>query len=324
MLFNVKSPYFQPEILYYTLFALAFMLSIESIERPRWYKSAGLGLLFALAHFTKASAIMGLIIYSGSFVVAIPAALRLREGAPRALLLTLLRAFAPIVIFAFLLFPYFAESKERYGHYLYNVNTTFYFWYDSWDEAVQGTFAAGDHEGWPDLPDNQIPSMSKYLAEHSLEDILKRLSSSVQSHIKVTCTSASSWQLLGNCIHVGIGSAFALICLVAGFRPRQAWLGRRPFQISFFIAGFLALYGIAALWYWPIVGGARVTLGLVIPIFWTIGLATERKWPQLLSARIGQRDVRLVKVMYAILLALALFQVYELAAYRAGNLYGGR
>ena len=54
LLFNVKSPYFQPELLYYTFFALAFMFSIESIRRPKWYKSAGVGVLFALAHFTKA------------------------------------------------------------------------------------------------------------------------------------------------------------------------------------------------------------------------------------------------------------------------------
>ena len=324
LLFNVKSPFFQSEILYYTLFALAFMLSIESIRRPKWYKSAGVGVLFALAHFTKASAILGLFIYTCSFVVTFPSILRIRNGVPQQIGLTIMHAIAPIVVFTILLFPYFVESKSRYGHYLYNVNTTFYFWYDSWDEAIEGTLAAGDRDGWPDLPDDEIPSMSKYLSEHTLADILRRLGKSLHSYVDTTCTRTGSWQLLGNCIHLGIGSAFALVCVLAGIRHQRTWRNRRSLQTSLFIAGFLALYHIAALWYWPIIGGARAILALVIPIFWTIGLIAERSSLQLLSVQIAQRKVRLTQLMYVILLIVALYQVYELAAFRAGNLYGGR
>ena len=67
--FAIKAPWFQAEILFYVLFAFAFMLAVESIRRPKWYKSIGVGLLFALAHFTKASGLLGIAMYAGSFSV---------------------------------------------------------------------------------------------------------------------------------------------------------------------------------------------------------------------------------------------------------------
>ena len=90
----------------------------------------------------------------------------------------------PILVFLLLLSPYLIESKAKYGAYFYNVNTTFYIWYDSWDEAKAGTLAAGDHLGWPDLPDEEIPSLQKYLDEHSAVEILHRFRDGVAHHLE--------------------------------------------------------------------------------------------------------------------------------------------
>ena len=46
---------------------------------------------------------------------------------------------------------------------------------NSWEQAEQGTKAAGDRRGWPKLPADQIPSMGKYLREHSINQIALRL-----------------------------------------------------------------------------------------------------------------------------------------------------
>ena len=59
MLFALKAPWFQAEILYYTLLWLSFAFSVECIDRPAWYKSIAIGVSFALAHFAKASALPG-------------------------------------------------------------------------------------------------------------------------------------------------------------------------------------------------------------------------------------------------------------------------
>ena len=53
LVFAIKSPYFQVEILFYTLFGLAFMLSLDTLISPKWRKSIGVGVLFALATSAK-------------------------------------------------------------------------------------------------------------------------------------------------------------------------------------------------------------------------------------------------------------------------------
>ena len=199
LLFALKAPYFQPEILYYTWIALAFVLSIEAMREPSWYKSLGVGVLFALAHFTKASALPGLALYTLSFSIPMLWRLLDRSLNRREFLRLLAHAICPVIVFAVLLFPYFNESKERYGQYLYNVNTTFYMWYDSWAEAKAGTKAAGDRIGWPDLPDDQIPSLGKYLAEHSAQDIANKIWNGLSGFVDWSCTRPTSRYVFGNC-----------------------------------------------------------------------------------------------------------------------------
>jgi hypothetical protein len=73
--------------------------------------------------------------------------------------------FLVILCFLIVISPYIFKNKRIYGQYFYNVNSTFYIWYDSWDEVKQGTRAYGDRDGWPDMPENQIPSFSKYMRD---------------------------------------------------------------------------------------------------------------------------------------------------------------
>ena len=71
-----------------------------------------------------------------------------------------------LIVFTFLAveYPHISNSKRIYGHYFYNVNSTFYIWYDSWDDVMQGTRVHGDRVGWPDMPEDQIPSGSLWAA----------------------------------------------------------------------------------------------------------------------------------------------------------------
>lgn len=309
--FAVKAPWFQAEILFYVLFAFAFALALESIRRPKWYKSIGVGLLFALAHFTKASGLLGIAMYAASFSVPLLAEIYSRRLNWRGLTRNILLAIAPLVIFAAALFPYFNESKERYGHYLYNVSTTFYMWYDYWAQAKEGTKAAGDREGWPDMPDEEIPSLTKYLKENTSAQILQRFVKGAARMYNNACGSADGPSQFGLCIHVGIGALIILSCVYSKlldvrFRPNSM-----DVQTFLFVASLFLAYSLAFMWFASISSGPRFMLMLLIPLFWSVGLALEA------TPDFSYRAV--IVVMLAILFS----QIYHLAAERAFELYGG-
>ena len=79
-----------------------------------------------------------------------------------------------IVIFLMTVYPYISVNNKVFGHYFYNVNSTFYIWCDSWEQAKK-TREHGDRVGWPKMPLDEIPSGGKYLQQHSLSQILARL-----------------------------------------------------------------------------------------------------------------------------------------------------
>ena len=315
LFFAIKAPWFQAEILFYTLFAFAFMLSIESIRSPRWYKSVGLGLLFALAHFTKASATPGIALYTCSFAVPLLATIRNRLNRQR-MVEIVSQALLPLLVFLVALFPYFNESKERYGHYLYNVNSTYYVWYDSWGEAKFGTKAAGGREGWPDMPAEEIPSLTKYLKEHSIADIVKRF---VQGAIRIHNNACSGSGQFGLCIHAGIGVMILIVSLSLRVTGARGTLTKEDIQSGLFASLFILGYILMYVWYAAIASGPRFILTLLIPLFWSVGLAL----PAIPKVYLPGLNIGILDAVFSVMLVILFSQVYEMSAVRASLLVGG-
>jgi len=323
LLFAIRAPWFQPELMFYTLFWLAFALSIECIRAPSWKKTVAVGALFALAHFTKASALPGLLIYSASFAALLARRLYQREMRRADILTVFARATMPIVVFFILLFPYFSESKARYGHYLYNVNTTFYIWYDTWKIAKHGTYAAGDREGWPDMPAEEIPSLEWYLSTHSARDIIDRFRVGWRAFSRAICVKPGGEYRYGVCGH----SVAALVIILGSLgvllrQKRQAALAT-DFQAAFFITTFLGAYLLAALWYHPIAVTPRMLFSLILPLFWTLGVVESARNSHIRSFVIAGRGIKPVTLMLILLIAVAIYQAIELAVFRAEGIYGG-
>ena len=313
--FAIKAAWFQAEILYYLLFAFAFILSIESIRCPRWYKSIGLGMLFALTHYTKASATPALAIYTFSFALPLLCDLRSRVS-PERMLKMAFAAFAPLLVFMVLLFPYFNESKERYGQYMYNVNSTFYVWYDSWHEAKAGTLAAGDHYSWPKMPAEEIPSFTKYMNEHSSAEILRRFTFGAERLYRNACENKDQ---LGLCIHVGSVSLLFIAAFFKIILRNRGRLGNKDIQIGLFAFAILLIYGLLIAWYAAIVAGQRIILLLLIPLFWSVGLALQAA-PRI---NLPGTDLCLVRAVILVMLVVLASQVYESAMGRAALVIGG-
>ena len=324
LIFAFKSPYFQTEILFYTLFGLAFVVSVEALSSPRWYKSLLVGVLYALAHLSKASALPGLVLFVSSYGVLIASRISCRCTSRIELKHLFLHALAPFLIFVVLLFPYFQESKERYGSYLYNVNTTFYMWYDSWDEAVAGTRAAGDRRGWPDLPDEEIPSLRKYLEEHSIEQILDRFRSGAQRLINFGCYLGRSKHRFGYCSQVGL-NMIVLAISVAIIAARSLLLHvRRYFHVICFVGLFHLFYALAFAWYMPLIGnGPGTILSLMIPFFWTVGLAVHSQTFESFRIRFLRRHISASTVVYSVMLLSLAYEIYQVIDFRAYAMYGG-
>ncbi len=334
LVFVLKSPTFKAEVLYYGLFALAFALSISNLQAPTWRKSAFVGLLFALAHFAKASALPALAIYAGSFAVqGVIQLLRKKQQLKRTLSLA---AHALLGLFTFLalLFPYFQESYEKYDSHFYNVSTTFYFWYDSWAEAKAGTMAAGDRDGYPDLPPEEIPSLQKYLREHSWQEILKRLERGLVWLYELSCVldrtpSQFRWAgdgppgLLGYCHQVGAGLLLIAASLPLLLRRRALGELLDKGHIIFFVTVIFAVYTLSSAWYIPIGGtSTRQFLPLMAPFFCTLGLVMHSAPVQSLRLTLGDSSIKVFNLVFVLLGLILLDDILVVLTERAATVYG--
>ena len=82
--------------------------------------------------------------------------------------------------------PYLIENYIKFNkNIFYNVNTTFYVWYDSWEQVESGTKKYGDRVGWPDIDESLIPSASKYLQSHTVNEIIERLFFGIKSFLQL-------------------------------------------------------------------------------------------------------------------------------------------
>ena len=324
--FAFKAPYFQAEILYYTLFGFGFILSLETLVEPKWYKSIGAGIMFSLAHLSKASALPAVLLFTSSYGVLFIVKL-VRSQLDQTLVRdVVMRVATPLLTFALVLYPYLQESKLKYGTYFYNVNTSFYLWYDSWDEAKAGTRAAGDRAGYPDLPEHEIPSLRKYLAEHSSEQIIGRFREGVTRLIAYGCYRRNSVHIYGYCSQVALGLfvlAIALPLLLRRFRWRK---DHERIHVIWYAASLLILYALSAAWYMPISGneGPRVVLVLLVPFLWTTGLVVHSKYIQSLNITVLGQSVKVVAIVYSLISLTLVYEIYQVVTWRAATMQGGK
>ena len=323
--FALKAPYFQPEILYYTLFAFAFIMSLETMFRPTWYKSIGVGVLFALAHLTKASAMPAVLVFAGCYGVLLLIKLVRRDLDWNQAKVSVLRALTPVLTFLILLFPYFQESKENVGEYFFNVNTRIFMWYDSWDDAKAKLQELGSYAGFLQLPPDEIPGLEKYLREHSYEQVFDRFRDGIEQFVAYGCYVEDSVHRYGYCSQVGLSIlvlVFALPILVRELHRNQNY---DKLHIVCFLVTLLIVYFLAAAWYVPISGhGPRVVLVLLVPFFWTVGLIVHSQRIRSLKITLFQRSIRIITIIYSLMSLALVWEIYLVVTWRADAMYGGK
>lgn len=270
--FLFKAAYVQAEVTYYFLTFAIFLLCWCLFRQPHWALGLLAGGLFGVAHLTKASVLPGLLVVA----VFQPLDTCWQYVKSRKVALLLKRILVVLCVggaFLVSVFPYLAKSKEIYGHYLYNVNSTFYFWCESWEDVKNRTKAAGDRDGWPEMPEEETPSLKNYLRTHTTSQIAGRIFTGIS---RVFNEMSRSYGYLWFCLAY---TGFALWVLWSKRRTIWRLVAKRPFPVIALAAYFFGYFLLIA-WYSQIIQGNRFILALFLPFLFSISaflIAFSRK-----------------------------------------------
>jgi len=325
--FAYKSPFFQAEVLFYTISLVLFYLLLSLVEKPNIRTAAFAGLVGGLGHLTKASVLPAVLL--AGLITLLRGVLQLwqhhhgrdttavNRRHSRFLLNYLCCAIVLLGCFLIVVFPYIRTSKKRYGKYFYNVNSTFYIWYDSWEEAKQGTRAHDDRQGWPDMPEEQIPSFRKYIREHSFGEMVWRLT-------RGFC--AISFNALRSYGYVAFMLLYGIMLLLLFYQNKDRVLPILLYRVHpcviLFIFGYFLGYTTLYAWYASIVSGNRFTLSLFLPSMLMIERFLSYTQSQNMSLVLFGKRITASRISPTVLLFLIVY-VLTFFPYGISTMYGG-
>ena len=321
-IFIFKAGWFQAELLFYFLNFIMFYLMLRLLQHPSYLLAILAGLTAGIAHLTKASILPGLVIWllvAGLQHLWLAFKNRSQLSKGMASFLSKGRIWAvPITGLVFLatIFPYIQISKRVFGSYFYNVNSTFYIWYDSWEQATNGTKAHGDRVGWPDMPPEEVPSMSKYLREHTPAQIVMRFENGARAVMDQVIHSYGYFK------YIAFYASVLLLGLI--WKRKRAW---ELIQTNLFLLLFALLYFVAYFllyfWYAPITSDNRLILAQFIPLFFAVSVglhALLRETP----IKIGKLNLQTLSAINLAVLCVLPGDIYLILTMRIGQMIGGK
>jgi hypothetical protein len=207
------------------------------------------------------------------------------------------------IAFLLVLYPYISNSKKTLGSYFYNVNSTFYIWYDSWDEVIKGIRTHGDRFGRPQLAPNKIPSLSKYLHEHTNKDILKRIA---KGFYKINQTAFYSYGYYKYfCIYLSI----CLFIVLKYYRRLFNFIRTNSdYLILFYFLSYFLGYYLLYAFYTPIASGPRLVLAQFLPAMFTM-LYFLSKVNEELTSELKTNGIITIKNVHIIVNCLLMIEI---------------
>jgi 4-amino-4-deoxy-L-arabinose transferase-like glycosyltransferase len=324
--FVFKAGYVQSELLFYTLNFSSFLLMNRLLHQPSWKWGLLTGVVIGLSHLTKASVIPGLALFlliaALKLLAALSSARRQRGRSPReasggpSLAIHLATWACVVAAFLVTVGPYILNSKRVYGHYFYNVNSTFYLWYDSWDEVKEGTRGHGDRYGWPDMEPEMIPSPAKYLREHSPAEMLGRLSGGLE--VLLTQAVHSYGYFKYEALYVCCALALALV-----YRRKTLELLREYGFLWLFNGLYFGAYVLLYAWFSPICSGNRLPLAQFLPFMFGLSIVIYRFCARVAGLEWRGRKIYLHTLLISVVFLLLAYDVYDVATHRIVSMYGG-
>lgn len=310
-----KAPYTQAEILYYFLTFAAFLVCWRLFAHPGFLLAVLAGGLLGAAHLTKASVLPGVLVFAVFHPLDALWRWHRRKRTDRSLFRRLAVTVVLVGAFLAVIGPYILQSKRMFDRYFYNVNSTFYMWCDSWEEAKARTRAAGDRFHYPDLPPEELPGPGNYLRTHTLGETLWRPINGISL---VFNSMMNSYGYLWPCLaYLG----FAVLLAVIFWRLVGRLWRARPFVILALAAYFVGYYLLIA-WYSPVIMGNRFILGLFLPFLFATSAVIVKLAPRLRWQWRGRPTHALT--LFNGLMSLWLAVEVALTVFvRVGEMYGG-
>lgn len=324
--FIFKAAYFQPELLYYFVSFCAFLGMVKLLVQPTWKLGLLTGGLLGLAHLIKPSVLPAVALFIVCFLAQSCYQFYKKHDFSQATFGELLKKdgiiFASVVL-TFLLVgaPLFYQNQRTFGSFFYNVNSNFYIWYDSWDEAVQGTRAYGDRVGWPKMPADKLPSPQKYVREHSIDDIIERFDTGLETSEETHCEKLD----YGYCRFVKFQWRLTLALFMLAFPAIPPEAFRRYFFAGLFCAGYFLGYLLLYAWFVPINAGQRFMLSLFLPFMFITTVVINYKPIREQAIRVGpNQKVSWVTMANCYITALLIPEIYiildsRIVAFNAGG-----
>lgn len=274
--FIFRAAYVQAELSFYTLFFITFILLVLLLIRPTLKKSIVAGVLAGLAHLTKAAVLPLLIIFLFIFIAQqVFRLLRNTQAVKLKLTSNLINLFLSILAFFLIIGPYIYQSKKTFGSFFYNVNSTFYMWYDSWEEAKQGTWIHNDLWNYPDLAKSEIPSATKYIKTHTLAQMESRLSNGFMEINKIIFSLGSGYKDRQYGYHRNLAGFLIILFFSIGLNSQRFnYLLKKYSWPLLFLTIVMVSYSLLSFWYAPLIpGGQRLALIIFLPVIFSFNFA---------------------------------------------------
>jgi hypothetical protein len=318
--FVFRAPYIQVELLYYVLSFFTFWLLCRLLEAPSWRLAVVTGLAVAVTHLAKAAALpaLALFLVLGALRVCWTAwrargAEPAHPGPAERIALRQAGVFALVpVVFLVGVSPYLITSARVYGSAFYNVNSTFYMWYDTWADARRGTIRAGDRFTWPALPAEALPGPLKYVQEHTPRQIAARFRDGLRYLFGESVRTYGYWKYV-----VFYGAAAFVVALLQRQRALER-IKQHPFVVTF-VLGYLGGYLLLYAWYVPIAAGNRLLLALFLPFMFASAFVLH----DLTGASAGRSRSWLFTAVHIAVIAAVALELHDILTHRIVTVYGG-
>ncbi len=295
-----RSPWFQPEPVYYALFFASFVTSLAILKSNPVWRYALLGLLTGLAYLAKASVQPLLLVFFGVTALRFLGAVWPHGGkaGPRTrsewnpsshfIGLSVLLAVHLVVIS-----PRLGYSQQAFGHPLHAYPSS-WMWLDDFEQGYAWMGTHNTREQLAAIAPEDKPSARRWLETHSREEGWRRLADGTWWQVRRLVASDPTprakdgspkkpWQAMLEypgwtlVALAGLGLVAAAGAIVYQRREKLPVHRQQPERgmMALFVLGTVACYSLLHGWYTPVGDGDRFMLALFPPLVFSLLAAGE-------------------------------------------------